>query len=370
MSSVTAYWHDSFTEHRPPDGEAEAEWTGRLAVREPHPDRAARVRNIRHILQHELPSRVDWQAAPAVSDTDLCRVHDREYIREFERFCENGGGRLIGGTGANEASYRAARRAAGAAVAAAERAVDPDHDDVPYACVRPSGHHAQRAQADGFCFFNNVAVAADAVLTDASQDVDRVAIVDWDVHHGNGTQALFYDRADVLTISLHNDHRSWNPDSHPQTGDVDEHGTGDGEGYNVNVPLPPGTGDEGYEKAFDCLVEPVVTQYDPDLLLVSAGGDPGTVDPLGRNVVSKAGFERMGERARTLADHIGAPLALVQEGGYNVSHLGYAMLGTIEGVLGIDSKVEDPFVWLDGDTESTRQRLASVCGHYATWWDL
>ncbi|MXV60681.1 class II histone deacetylase [Natronorubrum sp. JWXQ-INN-674] len=369
MASATAFWDESFLEHVPPAGEGEAEWTGRLAVEQPHPDRPERLRNVRSIVRHELADRVRWTQAPEITDEELHRVHDPDYVREFRAFCDSGGGRITGGTGANEASYRAARHAAGGAAAAATHALEHGLEDVPYAAVRPSGHHAQPAQADGFCFFNNAAVAAERALAD--DRVERVCILDWDVHHGNGTQEVFYGRDDVLTISLHNDHWSWNPDAHPQTGDVDERGTGPGEGYNLNVPLPPGTGDDGYAEAFDRLVEPVIEQYAPDLLVVSAGGDAGTVDPLGRNVVTKSGFESLGARARDIAaTSASGRLVLLQEGGYHPSHLAYAMLGTLEGVLGIDSEIDDPFAWLDEDFESAADRIAEIREYYADWWTL
>jgi len=369
MGSITAYWDDSFVVHEPPAGEFEAEWTGRLAKREPHPDRPERLLNVRAILRTELAEYVSWEPALPATDEQLHRVHTPDHVAEFEAFCAAGGGRLTAETGANEASARAARHAAGAAAAAATHALDAGLEDVPYACVRPSGHHAQPAQVDGFCFYNNAAVAAEEALL--ADTVDRVAIVDWDVHHGNGTQEVFYDRPDVLTISLHNDHWSWDPEAHPQTGDVDEHGAGAGEGYNLNVPLPPGTGDEGYAHAFDRLVEPVVEAFDPDFLVISAGGDAGTVDPLGRNVLTKPGFEELGRRARKLAaDAADGRLALIQEGGYQVSHLPYATLGTLEGVLGLDSDVEDPFAWLGEDVDSARRRIDEVVAHYDRWWPL
>ena len=369
MRSITAFRHDSFVEHEPPAGEFEAEWTGRLAVEEPHPDRPERILNVEHVLRHELGDRVTWRPAPPATDEQLQRVHEPEHVSAFEAFCEAGGGRLTSETGANEASARAARHAAGAAAASVRHALEGGPDRVPYACVRPSGHHAQPAQVDGFCFYNNAAVAVEEALID--DGVDRVAVLDWDVHHGNGTQEIFYDRDDVLTISLHNDHWSWDPEAHPQTGDVDEHGSGPGEGFNLNVPLPPGTGDEGYAHAFERLVEPVVGSFDPDLLIVSAGADAGTVDPLGRNVVTKEGFEAFGRRARELAGQTARDrLVLVQEGGYQISHLGYAMLGTLEGVLGLDSDVSDPFAWLDENVSAARDRVEEVASYYDRWWDL
>lgn len=362
---LTIYWDDSFLDHEPPSGEFEAEWTGRLAVEEPHPDREERLGNIRQIIERTIDDHVIWRSADSVTDEQLMRVHDYEYVDEFERFCEAGGGRLTAETGANEASWTAARHAAGAAVQTIDAAIDGE--TLPYALVRPSGHHAQPAQADGFCFFNNAAIAAEHAR--ATGLADRVAILDWDVHHGNGTQEVFFDRDDVLFISLHNEHWSWDPDAHPQTGDIDENGTGEGIGYNINVPLPPGTGDEGYEYAFDRIVEPVVDAFDPDLLLVSAGQDPGTIDPLGRCVVTKEGFEMFGRRARQMSEqYADGHLALIQEGGYQISHLAYATLGVLEGVLGTETGIEDPFAWLDEDVDSARRAIDGVAEGFVDLW--
>lgn len=367
--TMSVLWDTVFLEHVPPAGEFESTWTGRLAVEEPHPDQPARVQNIKHILEHELDSYCEWEPVSPATRHQLQQVHTPEYIDGLREFCRKGGGRLTAETGANERTYEAARYAAGAAVTAGKRAVDPEVSAVPYALVRPSGHHAQPAQADGYCFFNNAAVATEAVRT--TPGIDRVAILDWDVHHGNGTQEVFYDRDDVLFVSLHNDHGSWDPDAHPQTGAVEEHGKGPGEGYNVNVTLPPGTGDRGYELAFDRVVAPIVAAFAPDLVLVSAGQDPGAVDPLGRNVMTKAGFATLGARVAGLAqEHADGQLAVLQEGGYQLSHLAYATLGVFEGMLGVDTGVDDPFDWLDEDIDSTRRALGDVADHYGAYWDL
>lgn len=366
---LTVFFDDRFLDHEPPAGEFEAEWTGRLAVKEPHPDRPERIRNIRRIVEHELDDHVAWADVTPASRETLKRVHTPAYIDEFERFCAAGGGRLTAETGANEASFEAARWAAGAAVQAADHAVANAPDRIPYALVRPSGHHAQPAQADGFCFFNNVAVAAEHAL--ATTGVERVAVVDWDVHHANGTQECFYERDDVLVVSIHNDHWSWDREAHPQTGDLDEDGRGVGEGYTVNVPLPAGTGDDGYAAVFERIVEPAVTAFDPDLLMVSAGQDGGTVDPLGRNVITKSGFEQLGRRARELAEATAdGRLALVQEGGYQISHLAYATLGVLEGALGAETGIEDPMAWMDEDLTSARRAIDRIVEYHSAHWPL
>ena len=368
MTDLRVYYDDAALAHVPPGGEFDMPSSGRLAVDEPHPDRRERIENVVSIIRSELPG-ATWATVEPATRTQLERVHHPAYVDSVREWAADGGGRLTPETGGTAETYRAAVTAAGGAVAAAEQAVDAGRPEVPYALVRPSGHHAQPAQADGFCFVNNVAVAAAHLL--ATDRADRVAVVDWDVHHANGTQAAFYDRDDVLVVSLHTDHDSWSAETHPQACDLTERGTGDGDGYTVNVPLPPGTGNEGYQYAVTELVEPVVAAYDPGALLVSAGQDPGTMDPLGRNTVTKAGFESLGAAVRRLAAaHAGGSLALVQEGGYHLSHLAYATLGALEGALDVDVGVADPFAYVPGDTRSAKRAVDEAAAVHGDRWPV
>ncbi|MEF8800162.1 MAG: class II histone deacetylase [Halolamina sp.] len=371
---VVAYWHDDCLAHEPPAGEFEYAWTGRLAAPEAHPDRRERVENIRSILTTELGTvaAVDWRDAPLASRLQLERAHDESYLDDLRAACAEAGPegkRITPTTGINEHTYRAARRAAGGAVAAVETTTETDGDTVAYSCTRPSGHHAAPAVTDGFCFVNNAAVAAEHALAECG--ADRVVILDWDVHHGNGTQECFYDREDVLVVSIHNDHGAWDPETHPQTGGLEERGTEGGEGYTVNVPLPAGIGDPGYERLFDELVEPVVRAYDPDTVVASAGGDAGALDPLGRNLLTKAGFETIGRRVRALAaDCTDGSLAAVQEGGYQPTHLAYAMLGTLEGMLTVETGVDDQFPLFEEDSELVADRIDDLVAAHGDYWPV
>ena len=366
---LSVFYDDVFLTHEAPDGTFEYPADDHLAVTEPHPDRPARLRNVKRTIETALADYSTWESVTPATRDQLEAVHDPDYLDEFEAFCARGGGRVTLSTAANEATYEAARHAAGATVQAAMRALETDGSEVPYALVRPSGHHAQPAQWDGYCFINNAAVAAEHAL--ATGAVERVAIVDWDVHPGNGTQEVFYDRDDVLFVSLHNDFGAWDPETHPQTGGLEEVGVGDGEGYTVNVPLPPGTGDAGYGYAFERLVEPVVAAFDPDLLLVSAGQDGGIIDPSARNMLTKDGFHDLGERMRRLADaHADGSLVVVQEGGYQISHLAFATLGVLEGVLGVETDVEDPFAALDEYLPPARTWVDEAVAAYADYWPL
>lgn len=365
MPSLPVYVDGIFREHEQPDGTLGLPSQDVVAVDERHPDRPERIENIEHAIRTALPEHASWPDVDPAPFSALERVHETAYLEEVEAFAASGGGRYEATTGVSSATWDAVHHAAGAAIQATERTLETGPGTVPYALVRPSGHHAQTAQADGYCLVNNVAVAADHAR--AAGLADRVAVLDWDVHPGNGTQEIFYDRDDVLVVSLHGDYGAWDPETHPQTCRPDEHGTGDGEGYTVNVPLPPGAGKEGYGRAFDDVVGPVLAAYDPDVLLVSAGQDAGRMDPLGRMVLMKSGFTGLASRAREAAD---GSLALVQEGGYQLSHLTYCTLGVIEGALDVQTGVSDPFDRLAEHEPAAREWVADVRTHYEQYWPL
>jgi acetoin utilization deacetylase AcuC-like enzyme len=360
---VEVRYDEACLDHRHPDGAYDLPLR-ETEVAEPHPDRPERLTNVERMLRTHLGEHATWPAVEPATRDQLERIHEPDYLDEVWELAASGGGRIEATTGVSPETPEAIAYAAGAAIEAGERTLETGPDTVPYALVRPSGHHAQPAQADGYCLVNNVAVAAEHVL--ATGRAERVAVVDWDVHPGNGTQECFYDREDVLLVSLHNDFGSWGP-SHPQTSRLDERGTGDGEGYTVNVPLPPGTGNEGYVTAFDRVVEPVVDAFDPDLLLVSAGQDGSQMDPNGNNVLTMDGFREMGRRMRALAD---GNLALVQEGGYNVSHLAYCTLGAIEGAIGVESGVEDRYDLLAECNPASEKWIADAVAAYEAFWPV
>ena len=237
----------------------------------------------------------------------------------------------VEGTGTSDTvispgSYDAAMLAAGAATAAVDAVMEGAR--AAFALVRPPGHHARYNSAMGFCLFNNMAVAAQHAVK--KYGLERVMIVDWDVHHGNGTQDYFYERDDVLFFSSHR------YPFYPGTGAANETGRGKGEGYTVNVPLPAGTGDGRYKEVFDDVVAPLARRYRPQLILVSAGYDAHLADPLGGMAVSVAGFSEMARTVRSLADEIAeceGRVAAVLEGGYNVEALAASVMATI-GAMG------------------------------------
>lgn len=313
--------------------------------RQAHTEGPERVATMVQLLgSGPLAKDLVWREGRLAGVDELTRVHDVDYVDDVARRCREGGGWVTGTTRLATGSWEPLLAAAGTALAAAESVLNGDTLRA-YALVRPPGHHAQPAQADGYCFFNHAALVADLARRCGAE---RVAVVDWDVHHGNGTQDVFYDRDDVLTISLHMNHGAWGP-SHPQTGQPDEHGVGKGVGHNVNVALPLGAGDTAYLRALDEVVAPLVDAYAPDLLVCASGQDAGAFDPNGRHNVTMKGFRGVGARMRHLADRLtGGRLVAVQEGGYNPAYAAMCLLATLEGLESVpaENTTADPLAYV------------------------
>ncbi|HEU4448663.1 MAG TPA: class II histone deacetylase [Gaiellaceae bacterium] len=364
---MDVFWHDDALRHDTGAGVFEQPPSPLLAEPELHPENAVRIRNMKAILERgPLAPELGWREGRHAVPEELALVHDPAYVESVRAFCAAGGGVLTWSTPVSEGSWPAALAAAGTTLAAVE-AVLAGETRLAYALVRPPGHHAQPAQADGYCLFANAALAAERARRAGAE---RVAVVDWDVHHGNGTQECFYDRPDVLTVSLHMRHGAWGP-SHPQTGAPDEVGVGAGEGFNVNVELPPGTGDGGYLRAFADVVAPVVDAFEPELLLVACGQDANQFDPNGRQCVTMDGFRRLGEATRALAErHCDGRLVLVQEGGYARSYSAFCLHATLAGVLGVEQGLEDPCAFMPDDPAHAEREIASVRAALGPYWTL
>jgi len=284
-----------------------------------HPETADRLRAIREGLKRKHG--VEYVEADEASTAAVERVHDADYVESFEAFCADGGGDWDPDTVAVEASWDAALQSAGLAQWVADAALDGEQGrSTPFSLGRPPGHHAVADDAMGFCFFNNVSVAAAHAL--AERGVDRVAVVDWDVHHGNGTQDIWYDDDAVFVASIHES------GLYPGTGELAETGEGDGEGTTLNLPLPGGAGDADYAASIADVVRPALERYDPGLLLVSAGFDAHRHDPISRMTVSTEGYATMTQQLRDVADAVDAPIGFVLEGGYGLDVLaeGVAMV--------------------------------------------
>jgi acetoin utilization deacetylase AcuC-like enzyme len=267
------------------------------------------------------------ELAPEMAREAVTALHEESYVDRFERAAARGDSLLDSADNPLSAgTWKAAWAAVSAALAAADW-VAGGEDRVALAAVRPPGHHAERATAMGFCFFNNVAVAAEHLRR--RHGAARVAIFDFDVHHGNGTQHLFEARADVFYASTHQ------YPFYPGTGAASETGVGEGEGATLNLPLPAGTGDEVYAEAIRGSVLPSLRRFAPDFLLLSAGFDAWRNDPLGGMRVTEEGFRRWGEWLRELAAEVcGGRILAVLEGGYDLRALPLLVEANLEGLAG------------------------------------
>jgi len=294
----------------------------RHAPPQDHPERPQRFEAVRRAIDESgLGEALVESGAEAVDPPLLEAVHHPEYVRLVERTASAGGGMLDPDTFVGADSHTVARAAAGGAVAAVS-AVAAGRAESAFALVRPPGHHALPDRGMGFCLFNNAALAA--VAARDRFGMRKILLVDWDVHHGNGTQAIFWRDPTVLYVSTHQE--NW----YPWTGAWEEVGEGEGEGFTLNVPLPPETGDEGYRLIFEEVVVPLAGAFRPDLVLISAGYDSHFADPLSAMLVTAAGFRAMTDLVVEAAGRGAGRLALVLEGGYDLPGLATSVVATLE----------------------------------------
>ena len=316
-----------------------------------HPERPERIR----ALEAEM-GRHGWFGAqvldaPRVDRELLGAVHPERYVAAIEALCARGGGSLDPDTVAVPDTWEAAVRAAGGAVALVDELLGGSAR-VGVSALRPPGHHAEPKRAMGFCLFGNAAVAAERAR--AAHGVSRVLILDWDVHHGNGTEAIFAADPGVLFVSIH----EW--PLYPGTGPASYAGEGPGEGYTVNLPVPGGSGDAVFRSLVEHVAVPLMATWRPELVLVSAGFDAHRADPLATCRVTEAGFAGMTASLRRAADGVGAPLGLVLEGGYDLGALAGSMAALMP-VLVADTAPNPGPVELDPLAAEALRRLAR-------WW--
>ncbi len=291
-----------------------------------HPERPERLVAARRGLDGAL-SRQSVVDSRLASTGELVRVHSPAYIDLLERSLRRGHGFLDGDTFFSPGSHEAAWRAAGSACALVEALLEPEGPSAGILLARPPGHHASRDRAMGFCLVNSIAVAAAHAR---GRGTERVAIVDWDVHHGNGTQDIFERDPDVLFISLH----QW--PLYPGTGSAREIGLGDGRGRTLNVPLPPGAGAAAYRAAFERVVAPALEAFAPGLVLVSAGFDAHERDPLAAMRVDTETFGWMGGQVGAAARAVGhGRVGVLLEGGYDLRALEESVTATVDGITGM-----------------------------------
>jgi len=308
-----------------PDGHAAHAQAG-------HPERPERVEAVRSSLVEAGWWRQNALLAPLPLDSAVLQtVHSPAYLSLLEMACRRGS-YLDGSTYTTPASWELARQAAGGAAAVAE-AVWRGLARRGFALARPPGHHARHGQGMGFCLLNNIALAAECLIQ--REGAQRLAIVDLDLHHGNGTQDIFWRRGDVLYISTHQS------PLYPGTGWLDETGQAEGQGTTVNLPLPPFSGDCAYQSALEEVILPLVARFNPQMILVSYGFDPHWRDPLGHMLLSAAGYGRLiAGLTRWAEAYAGGRLALVREGGYDLDAAAACSQAVVAAMLG--SEPVDP----------------------------
>jgi acetoin utilization deacetylase AcuC-like enzyme len=316
-----------------------------------HPERPDRIRAIEASLEGR-----DWlgwepREAPAATEEQLLRVHPLEYVERVAAMCARGEAFDLD-TPSSPGSHEAALRAAGGACALVESLL-VGGERTGFSALRPPGHHAERATAMGFCLFANVALAARHALD--ALGAERVLVVDWDVHHGNGTNAIFHDSREVLFVSIHQ-FPFW-----PGTGPLDDVGEGEGEGYSINLPVPGGTGERGFLSLVEHVVSPAARRYRPDLILISAGYDAHRDDPLGGLALETSSFGAMSRQLRALGEELGAPVGAVLEGGYDLAALASSVAATMDALAGSAAPPADV------PRHALADEAAAVLGRY---WEL
>lgn len=324
-------WHDTGTHAgiMPPGGPVQP------FEHAENPETKRRIRNLLEVSG--LFDKLVPVIATKATQEQLLRVHTRDYLERLSAMSAGTGGDAGGFTPFGKDSYEIARLSAGGVIAAVDAVLDGKVKNA-YALVRPPGHHALADSGMGFCLFCNGAIAGLHALE--ARGLERIAFVDWDVHHGNGTQAAFWEDPRALTISVHQDN-CFPPDSGP----IEDNGEGPGEGFNINIPLPPGSGTGAYEAVFDRVVVPALKAYKPQLIIVPSGFDAGAHDPLGRMQMHSGGYRSLTKKLLAAADQLcDGRIVMCHEGGYNAATVPFFALAVMEELVGESSGVDDPFL--------------------------
>lgn len=297
------------------------------------PETKRRLRNLMEVTG--ITADLVMTSAPPASRADLERIHPASYLDEFKSMSDAGGGELGLRTPFAKDGYEIAALSAGLAKQALLDVMEGTVTNA-YALSRPPGHHCLPDWPNGFCLMANIAIAIEAAQ--AAGHARRVAVIDWDVHHGNGTEHIYYDRDDVLTISIHQEK------NYPlDTGDVADRGRGKGDGFNMNIPLPPGVGHVGYLEVMDRIVLPALDRFAPDVIIVACGFDAGIFDPIARMLCTAETFGEMTTRVMEAAERLcDGRLLLVHEGGYSEAYVPFCGHRVLEELSGSSHKAPDP----------------------------
>jgi acetoin utilization deacetylase AcuC-like enzyme len=313
----------------------------------PGPDTPETKRRIYSLVQTSGLGEILVPLRPRLAtETELCRLHNEDYVDRVKQASADDGGSVGESVSVGEGGFEIAALAAGGCLKAVDTVLEGRVDNA-YALVRPAGHHAEADRGRGFCVFGNIAIAA--LHARETHGVARLAIVDWDVHHGNGTEDAFYADPDVLTISIHQD-----GNYPPDRGGADAIGDGAGKGANINVALPPGSGHGAYVASIEQVILPALSAFRPELIMIASGVDASARDPMGRMLCSGETYRRMTELLMSAAaDLCAGRLVACHEGGYAPTHAPFCTLAILETMAGHRTGIGDPLA----------ERLATTPGH-------
>ncbi|MDD5748075.1 MAG: histone deacetylase [Actinomycetota bacterium] len=319
MSRTVIFYDDVYKEHK--TGYAHPERPERLSV------------SLDALKSSGVLGSIPILAPRSATTSELALVHKEDYIERVRRMSRDGGGHLDMDTAVSNRSFEAAEKAVGALLDSVD-GVLADEFDAAFCMVRPPGHHALPSKGMGFCLFNNIAIATRYAI---KKGLSRVMIFDWDAHHGNGTQEIFYDDGSVLYVSIHQ------YPFYPGTGWVDEVGTGGGLGTTLNFPFPLGTGEEHYMEAIEQVVLPSASRFAPELVMISAGYDSHKDDLLCSMKLVDTSYRRMTEALKGLASECsGGKLILTLEGGYDLNAMAHSVVQTVSALAGVEVQTGDP----------------------------
>ncbi|MCL2559469.1 MAG: class II histone deacetylase [Turicibacter sp.] len=340
MSKKTAFVYDeSYFWHNAGDG-ALFEPAGGYIQENGSVESPESKRRVKNLLDRSGLSDQLFHLPPVpATDEQLQYFHTERHVEAVKEMSKTGGLDCGDSAIVGKGSYEIAKLAAGGAIEAVRAVCEGKAFKNAYVLTRPPGHHAETDQGMGFCIFNNVVIAAK--YAQAELGINRIAIIDWDAHHGNGTEDAFYEDDRVLFISLHQDNLE--PIGR---GKIADRGAGKGEGFTLNIPLYAASGDAVYAYAFEQLVVPAIESFQPELILVSAGQDASIFDPLARMMLSTSGYRYMAKTVKELADkYADGRLVCLHEGGYCEAYVPFCTHAIIEALAGVTTDVDDPFIY-------------------------
>jgi acetoin utilization deacetylase AcuC-like enzyme len=314
----------------------------------PHPEGPGRIPAIERAMEAREWLGFELRDAPEATIEQIERVHPDHYVAHVRQACERGVA-LDPDTITSPGSWGAALHAAGGAVAMVDALLGGEAQ-LGFCGLRPPGHHAETSTAMGFCLFGNIAIAARHALD--AHGLERVFVLDWDVHHGNGTNEIFHSSREVLFVSLHQS------PLYPGTGPLSDVGDHEGEGFSINLPLPPGSGEAQWLSLVQHVAMPAAREFEPEFVLVSAGFDAHRADPLANCVLESQSFGQLAAHVRELAAGLGVPVGVVLEGGYDLSALAESVVATLDSLSNGAGPARDV------DRDELSERAASVIGRY------